>query len=262
MTRAETALDAATAGAAVAENYYRTALDTETKGSELDFVTEADTRSQRRVIEEIQSAYPDATVVGEEADELKTVPAGADCWVVDPIDGTSNFVHEIPVWCTTVAAIEDGESVGAATVAPALGEVFTASERAASRGDEPLTVSETTDLARFNTAAVLRYGPERDESFGEFLSTLIVAFGDLRRFGCAQVTLALVAAGSLDAAASLQPDPNPWDTVAGVYLVERAGGTVTDRHGDPWRPGSEGLVATNGQRHEAVLDVVRSTTTD
>jgi myo-inositol-1(or 4)-monophosphatase len=150
----------------------------------------------------------------------------------------------------------------AATVAPALDEVFTASERAVSRGDDAASVSETTDLARFNTAAVLRYGPERDESFGRLLSALIVASGDLRRFGCAQVTLALVAAGSLDAAASLQPDPNPWDTVAGAYLVERAGGTVTDRHGDQWRPGSEGLVATNGERHEAVLNVVQSTGAD
>jgi myo-inositol-1(or 4)-monophosphatase len=262
MTRAETALDAATAGAAVAEEYYRTALDAETKTSAMDFVTEGDRRAQRQVIETIRSAYPDATVVGEEEDELKTVPHGADCWVVDPIDGTSNFVHEIPIWCTAVAAIEDGDPVGAATVAPALEEVFHASERAASRGDDPLTVSETSDLARFNTAAALRYGPERDESFGDLLSALIVAFGDLRRFGSAQVTLALVAAGSLDAAASLQPDPNPWDTVAGVYLIERAGGTVTDRHGDPWQPGSEGLVATNGQRHEAVLDVVQSAAAD
>jgi myo-inositol-1(or 4)-monophosphatase len=91
------------------------------------------------------------------------------------------------------------------------------------------------------------------------MAALIRAFGDLRRFGSAQVTLAKVAAGSLDAAASAQPRPNPWDTVAGVYMVERAGGTVTDVHGDPWDPGCDGLVASNGTAHDEVLAVVQST---
>lgn len=256
MTRYETALRAAREGSEVAHDLFRTDLDVETKSSKMDFVTRADTETQRRVISVVREEYPDATVVGEEEDELKSVPADGNAWVVDPIDGTTNFVREAQLWTTTVAAVRDGETVAAVTVAPALGDTYAANPDSVTRTGEPMAASSRTDLEEFTVAPILRYGPERDDEFGNLLGGLIRNFGDLRRFGCAQVTLAMVACGTLDAAVAAQPEPNPWDTIAGVYLVERVGGTVTDIHGDPWESGCEGLVASNGASHDDVLDRV------
>lgn len=259
MIQSDTALAAAEAGADIAEELYRSSLSVDTKSGKMDYVTDADRRTQQAVIATIQKDYPDATVVGEEDDELKRMPEDGDAWVIDPIDGTTNFVHEIPLWTTTVAAVLADKTTAAVSVAPALDGVYRADNDGVYWNGERVKVSEKTDVEAFNVAPILRYGPERDEEFGDLMAALIRGFGDLRRFGCAQVTLAKVAAGSLDVAASAQPRPNPWDTIAGVYMVERAGGTVTDVDGDPWEPGCDGLVASNGTAHDRVLEVVQST---
>lgn len=253
MARYETTRQAAIEGGEVAHELFRTDLDIGTKESAMDFVTRADTEAQQRVVEIIREEYPNATIVGEEGDELKSVPEGDDVWVIDPIDGTSNFVHDFQLWTTTVAALHDGETVGATTVVPALGDIYTAGPTEAVMNGSSMSVSEKTEVTEFKVAAVLRYGPERDHVFGDLLDTLIQRFGDLRRLGSAQLTLGLVANGSLDAAVSTQPHPNPWDTIAGMYLVKQAGGTVTDIRGDPWIPDADGIVASNGESHDEVL---------
>ena len=254
--RADLAFRAASEGATFAHDQYRTDLTVETKDSKMDYVTEADTGAQHRVIETIREKYPEAVVVGEEEDERKRAPTDGDAWVIDPIDGTTNFVRGVPIWATSVAAIRDGEPVAAATSAPALGNTYVADADDATENDRPISVSDRADVETFVVAPILRYGPERDQAFGVLLAELVRSFGDLRRFGCAQVTLAMVAAGTLDATVSTQPEPNPWDTIAGVHLVRRAGGTVTDVHGDPWTVESEGIVASNGEAHEEVVEVV------
>jgi len=155
--------------------------------------------------------------------------------------------------------VRAGDTAPAVSVAAALDGVYHADDDGVFWNGEPVAVSEKTDVETFNVAPILRYGPDRDDEFGELMAALIAAFGDIRRFGCAQVTLAKVAAGSLDVAASAQPEPNPWDTIAGAHMVDRAGGTVTDVDGDPWEPGCDGLVASNGAAHDRVLEIVRST---
>jgi len=256
MSRYETAHRAASEGAEIAHRLFRTDLDVETKSSRMDFVTKADTETQRRVIEVIQEAYPNATIVGEEEDELKSIPVDGNAWVIDPIDGTSNFVHGIQLWTTTVAAVQEGQTVAAVTIAPALGDTYAASPDSVTLNEQPISVSHHTELEQFTVAPILRYGSDRDREFGSLLDNLIRQFGDVRRFGCAQVTLGMVACGSLDATVSTQPDPNPWDTIAGVHLVEQAGGTVTDLQGEPWTPDSEGIVASNGHSHQEVISCI------
>jgi myo-inositol-1(or 4)-monophosphatase len=258
MSRYDTAYQAASEGAEIAYRMFRTDLDVETKSSRMDFVTEADTEAQRRVIEVIHEEYSDATIVGEEEDELKSIPADGNAWVIDPIDGTTNFVHGIQLWTTTVAAVRDGEVEAAVTIAPALGDTYAANPDSVTLNGDPISVSETADRKQFIVAPILRYGADRDQAFGSLLDGLIRQFGDVRRFGCAQVTLGMVACGSLDAAVSTQPDPNPWDTIAGVRLVEQAGGTVTDIKGDPWTPRSDGIVASNGRSHEEIVRRIES----
>lgn len=225
----------------------------------MDFVTEADINTQHRVIKIIKNRYPQATIVGEEEDERKSLPEDGNAWVIDPIDGTTNFVRGAQLWTTTVAAVRDHETVAATTVAPALDDVYTTGSDGTLLNGEQTTVSTETDLERFIVAPILRYGSERDQEFGNLLRGLIRQFGDLRRFGCAQVTLGMVASGTIDAAVSTQPNPNPWDTIAGVYLIEQAGGTVTDIDGSRWTPNAEGIVASNGTRHDAVVERVSRT---
>ena len=256
MKRQDTTFRAAVEGATVAHRQFRTELDVETKGSKMDFVTRADTNTQHRVIEIIKNRYPEATIVGEEEDERKSLPEDGNAWVVDPIDGTTNFVRGTQLWTTTVAVVRDHEAVAATTVAPALDDVYTAGSNGTMLNGERTAVSTETDLEQFIVAPILRYGSERDEEFGDLLRGLIRQFGDLRRFGCAQVTLGMVASGSLDATISTQPEPNPWDTIAGVYLVEQAGGTVTDLDGNRWTSDAEGIVASNGTRHDEVVEHV------
>jgi len=251
------AVEAARAGAALAADLFRTSLDVETKASATDYVTEADTGAQRRIVDRITEAYPDDAIVGEEGDRRKRLRTGETAWVIDPIDGTTNYVRGIPFWTTSVAAVEDGDVVAAANCLPAVDAEYRAGTDGATYDDDPATVSDATDLETSIVAPTLRYGRECGDAYGQLLDTLSPAVGDVRRLGSAQTTLSLVASGQVDAAVGVVPS-HPWDTVAGVHLIRQAGGTVTDLAGDHWTPESEGLVASSGGIHDDLLDLLRS----
>lgn len=244
---------AAEAGAGEAIDRFEGTVAAETKGSAMDYVTEADVAAQDAVVETIQEAHPSDVIVGEEGDAPKTVPEAGDAWVVDPIDGTTNFLYGLRTWGTAVAAVRDGDPVAGAVVLPALGDTYLAGA-SAERNGSTVGVSERTDPGQFVVAPILRY-TETDadrERFARLTDALIEGVGDLRRLGSAQATLAMVAAGVLDA--TVGPfRADPWDTVAGAHMVERAGGTVTDFSGDRWTPDSDGIVASNGRAHEDLL---------
>ncbi len=255
-SRLELAERAATAGSEIAVEGFRNDLTVETKSNKTDVVTEFDRRSQRRVIEVIEDEFPDDAIVGEEEDALKEVPAEGDVWVVDPIDGTNNFVRGIPVWATSVAAVRDGKTVAAANVCPALGDVYTADEEGTYLNGEKITVSDRTDPETFTVCPTIWWDFDRREEYAATVEGIVKRFGDMRRFGCAQIVLGMVASGALDGTVT-NVVPNPWDTVAGAFMVRQAGGTVTDIHGDPWTTESRGLVASNGAAHDEVLAAAR-----
>ena len=255
--RAALARRAATAGSEVAAREYRTGIDVETKSGKTDVVTEADRETQRRVIEVIREERPDDAIVGEEEDELKAVPDEGDAWVIDPIDGTNNYVREIPIWTTSVAAVRDGEPVAATNASPALGDTYVSGPDGVEVNGDAISVSERTDPATFTVAPTFWWGFDRRDEYAAICREIVERFGDMRRFGCAQLTLAMVARGSLEGTIT-NVAPNPWDTVAGVHMVRRAGGTVTDLDGDRWRHDSGGLVASNGEAHDEVLAAARN----
>ena len=255
-SRPAVAKRAATAGAELALESFRTDIDTETKSSNTDLVTQADRDSQARVIEVIESEYPDEPIVGEEDGALKTVPETGPAWIVDPIDGTNNFVNDIRVWGTAVAAVEDGEPVGAAVVLPALGDSYTADREAAYLNGEPIAVSDTSEPELATIAPLMLWERDSREEYAAATRELVTRFDDMRRFGSAQATLSLIAAGSLDGGFTNLVS-YPWDSVAGVHLIRQAGGRVTDRHGNRWRHDSEGLVVSNGAPHDALLAATR-----
>ncbi|TKX79492.1 inositol monophosphatase [Halorubrum sp. SD626R] len=249
--RAAVAERAARAGGRVAHDRFRSDIAVETKGED-DVVTAADRAAQRTVIESIRESFPDDAIVGEEGDERKTVPEEGAAWIIDPIDGTHNYVREIRVWGTAVAAVVDGEPVAAATACPALGDMYTADADGAYRNGEPIAVNDVADPRRAAVDPTLWWDHDARDEYANACEAIVRRFADMRRFGAAQVVLPTVAAGGLEGVVS-NLRANPWDSVAGVFMIRQAGGRVTDLEGNRWRHDSTGLVASNGTLHDEVL---------
>ena len=263
---------AARAGGAVARQAFRGDLAVETKADKNDLVTESDRDAQRQVLSTVRAEFPNDAVVGEEdavpmgpagdgAEILSEVPETGDTWVVDPIDGTANFARGLRTWATAVAAVADGDLAAAAVYLPATEDMYAAGAETGTRNGSTLSVSDRTDPETFAVAPVGRFERGSGDELGDIAAAVVDDLGDLRRLGSMQTTLAFVASGELDAAFSTYT-PDPWDSLAGIHLVRRAGGTVTDLDGDPWTRDSDGIVASNGEAHEAVRAVVRAAESD
>jgi myo-inositol-1(or 4)-monophosphatase len=264
--RAALAERAARAGGVVAREQFRSDLAVETKSDKNDLVTAADREAQQQIIATIHQEFPaDALVCEEEAvppgldaadlEVLTEIPDSGDAWVVDPVDGTGNFVRGIRFWGTSVAAVVNGAPVGVATYLPAEEDIYTAGPESATCNDSQLAVSERTDPETFAVGLIGWWPSNESGKYASLFRTAAGRFGDVRRLGSMQGVLALVASGGLDAA-FMPTTPHPWDALAGAYLVRRAGGTATDVHGDRWDHDSEGLVVSNDRAHAEVLDVI------
>ncbi len=256
--RVETALTAAQRGGDRALSLFRTDLTVDTKDGKTDVVTRADRDAQAAVVDAIRETFPDEPVVGEEGEGMTAVPETGPAWIVDPIDGTNNYVRGIRVWATSVAAVIDGKPVAGATVLPALGDTYVAGPDRVTRNGSPITVSDRVDPERMAVAPTIWWDFDRREEYAAATTGIVTRFGDLARFRCAQATLAHVASGALDGTITTV-DANPWDTVAGVFMVKQAGGTVTDLDGNPWNLASTGLLASNSCCHDDLLAVASET---
>lgn len=253
--RAVTTLRAARAAGTVAETSFRTGIRAETKASETDLVTQADRDAQEQAVLTIDDRYPDEPIVGEEGDLPKEVPSEGRAWVIDPIDGTSNFVRGVRTWCSAVAAVRDGDAVAAANVFPALGDDYVLADGTVRLNDEEVTTSDVADPELGTVAPLLWWNWGHRDEFTAICEGCVERFDDLRRIGSAQAVLSMVAAGHLDAAVT-NLQAYHWDAIGGVAMVRAAGGTVTDTDGERWTPDSRGLVASNGEVHDAALAAV------
>ena len=264
--RAALAERAARAGGVVARNRFRETLAVETKASKNDVVTEVDRDAQTQVVATVREEFPDDRFLCEEElvsrsgpetvetepTPVESVPETGTAWVVDPIDGTTNFVRGLRTWTTSVAAISDGATVGAATYMPSTGDLYASGPETATRDGTSLSVSERTDPETFVVTPVGWWELDDRAEFGRLCTAVVERFGDMRRIGSFQATLAFIAEGALDGAVC--PTPTyPWDTLAGVHMVRRAGGRVTDLDGAPWSHDSVGLVASNGEAHDELV---------
>jgi myo-inositol-1(or 4)-monophosphatase len=216
-----------------------------------DLVSEADLAAEEYILAQIPS---DAAVIAEESGERS---GSGERWVVDPLDGTINFLHGLPFWCVSIAIMDEAGLRDAVVHAPALGWTF-----AAARGEgctmngAPVSVSQVTEIGDAILATGFPYA--RDTVADNNLDNVPrvgIAAGGLRRMGSAALDLALTAAGRLDGYWELHL--SPWDVAAGTLLVREAGGTVTDFHG---RPESERvlfgahIVASNGALHDQIRE--------
>jgi myo-inositol-1(or 4)-monophosphatase len=225
-----------------------------------DLVTEADRAAERSIVERIREVFPDHAFLAEESTRVDR--SGAPRWVVDPLDGTANFVHGIPVWAVSVALLDADEPVVGVVVDPVRDEWFTAiaGRGAFVDGGDPgagerimVSAAQETSSAILATGFPFRRRDELDrylEAFGE----LFPRVSDMRRAGSAALDLAYVAAGRVEGFWEI--GLNRWDIAAGELLVLEAGGRVSD-----WRGGGEHrttgwIAAGNTAAHELLLEVL------
>jgi myo-inositol-1(or 4)-monophosphatase len=217
-------------------------------GLRRDLVSRADREAEALVFDRVPAADD---VMGEEGSKRST--GAKRRWVVDPLDGTVNYLHGIPFWAVSIGIIEDGELVAAVVHAPALGETFSATRHGGCRRNgDGVAVSATGELAESVLATGFPY--DRNELVDNNLdnwSTMALASAGLRRLGAASLDLAYTACGRLDGFWELHL--SPWDVAAGVLLVREAGGKASDFGGDEGLDAvlhGRNIVASNGLIHE------------
>lgn len=218
---------------------------------DIDLVTRADLESERHIIAAIRKAFPGHTIGAEE--EVQEA-AGARHWFIDPLDGTTNFAHSIPMFAVSMAYMEEGVLHAAVVHAPYLKETFIAVRGEGARlNGQPISVSIREDL-RDSVLATGFYYQRRTvcdnnvDAFGRF----ILDVRGIRRMGCAAMDLCYVAAGRYDA--FWEPHLAPHDVAAGALVVEEAGGKVTDYLGGDDYMEMRRIVASNGRLHPRILE--------
>ncbi len=215
-----------------------------------DLVTVVDKRVEAYLIDEIKKVYPDHAFIGEETGRSET---GSDyCWIIDPIDGTTSFVHGQPYYSVSIAFARRGELQAGVVYAPALKQLFCAEKGGgATLNERTIRVSTTEQMEEsvLGTGfACLRAGWEKNNLL--YLNRIMPSIRDVRRCGSAAVDLAYVAAGKYDGFWEL--NLNIYDIAAGVLLVVESGGTVCDFSGGSAYP-ENGIIATNGRITEELM---------
>ncbi len=244
---------AADAAARIHRGYAGAALELDTKSTATDLVTEVDRLSEAAIRAEVASAFPDHVVLGEEGGQ-----AHGDArhrWIVDPLDGTVNYAHGFPFYCTSIALEVDGEIVVGVVLDTARGERYAATVGGgAQRDGVPIAVSRTRELGQAMLATGFAYGGPAIGRNLELFARVVPRARAVRRPGAAALDLCQVACGRFDGFWEL--DLNAWDVAAGALIVREAGGTVTGPTGAPYRWGDGALVATNGHLHGRLLDLL------
>lgn len=223
----------------------------------IDLVTETDQAVEEFLRGRLLSLLPGSSFLGEEsASDAASLLASPLCWVVDPVDGTTNFVHRIPMVGVSVALCESGAPVLGVIVAPMLGECYYAArDSRAFLNGEPVEASKSGNLADCLVATGFPYdvAPQLPAIIRR-LEAVLPATQGLRRPGAASIDLAWVACGRLDA--FYEDGLKPWDMAAGWLIVEEAGGQVSDFNGNPAGWGKS-LLASNGHAHLDLVNLLK-----
>jgi myo-inositol-1(or 4)-monophosphatase len=249
MHHLETAVEIAREAGSLLANYYERRVAFETKG-EFDLVTEADRASEKLVVERLRSHYPAHAIVAEEGGGHES--SSDYRWFVDPLDGTTNFAHSFPMFCVSIGLERAGEAIAGVVYDPIHQELFTAERGSgAFLNSHRIRVSETKRLAESLASTGFPSRKRHDNPNIHFYQEFTLRSHGVRRAGSAALDLAYVASGRMDAFWEFKL--NPWDTAAGILLVEEAGGRVTDFSGDHFRLDSREILASNGLIHEELL---------
>jgi myo-inositol-1(or 4)-monophosphatase len=221
------------------------------KKGAIDLVTEADTASERVIIQTLRHAFPDHAIMAEESGETAGDPDFL--WIIDPLDGTTNFAHQVGLFAVSIAFAHQGRLLAGIVLNPLSGELFSAVDgQGASLNGRPIRVSPVAALGESLLVTGFPY------NFVEFMPVLMGRFArclkasqGVRRLGAAALDLCYVASGRFEA--FWEENLKPWDTAAGVVIVREAGGNVTDFSNRPFTPEKPEILATNGWVHQAMI---------
>ncbi|MGC9291426.1 MAG: inositol monophosphatase family protein [Acidobacteriaceae bacterium] len=262
LLHATPAAEMAREAGALLRQYFQRGVATEYKG-DVDLVTVADRESERLLAERLRQRWPHYGVFGEEGTRSQL-----ECeyrWYVDPLDGTTNFAHGFPVFCVSMGlerrraetpANADGELVAAVIYDPMRDEMFVAEKgQGAYRNGVQMHVSSTPVLAEALIATGFPSRKRHNNPNVHFYQEFTLRSHGVRRAGSAALDLAYTACGRFDA--YWEFNLNPWDTAAGVLLVQEAGGTVTCMDGGPFRLDSREVLATNGKIQQEMMELFR-----
>ncbi len=248
------AVEAAAAGAEVARSGFGRAKRVETKSSGIDLVTEYDRKAQDAIAAVLRAGTPDYGLLGEEG--LSQGAEGGAVWVIDPIDGTTNFAHHSPIFAVSIGLVLDGRPQVGVVEAPEMGERFVAVRgQGATLNGRPMRVSDNPELARAVLATGFAYDRAVIERNLRLFSKFVLRSRAVRRLGSAALDLCWVAAGRFDG--FWEMGLKPWDVAAGWLLVEEAGGRVSDLAGGQFSLDGHNLLSSNGKVHGQMLDVLK-----
>jgi myo-inositol-1(or 4)-monophosphatase len=221
-----------------------------------DLVTDVDRRAEEIILDGIRRTYPEHAVLAEESGG--NAVQSDFRWVVDPIDGTTNFVHGYPFFAVSIAVQYRQETVAAVVLNPVLGELFSAIKGAGAHlNGNPIAVSPTSELSRALVATGFPYslGNRWQHSMTLFEAFYRNSHG-VRRDGSAALDLCCVAAGRFDG--FWEYELNPWDIAAGLLIVQEAGGKTTDFSDNSSGLYDRQVLASNGRIHSEMLQLIRS----
>ena len=246
-----TLMTAATSAGRLIQSRMNSSFRVDNKEGVNNLVTEVDHASEKLIIDIIRKEFPDHFILSEEVGEVKM---DSDYkWIIDPIDGTVNFAHGIPLCCVSIAVEHQGKMIMGAVYNPFMNEFFFAEKgKGATLNDTPIHVSDKQTVMEscFVTGFPYTYldapnGPL--EVFGRFIRKGV----PVRRLGSAAIDLCWVAAGRFDG--FFEHKLSAWDSAAGFLIVEEAGGRVTDFDGNEYSPYQPRIIASNGHVHDELL---------
>jgi myo-inositol-1(or 4)-monophosphatase len=247
-------IKAAYNGAEILRSHFGNISHVKKKGA-IDLVTEADVGSENKIVATIRAAFPDHTILAEESG----LKQGSNDykWLIDPLDGTTNFAHQVPIFCISIAFAKADEICVGIVLNPINGELFSATRnKGALLNGKSINVSSTSDVSESLLATGFPYNVREmlDQIICRYASCLRAAQG-IRRLGSAALDLCYIACGRFDG--FWEQNLKPWDTAAGSLIAAEAGARVTDFSNRHFSAYAKEILATNGYIHEEMLKLLR-----
>lgn len=232
-------------------------IDAVTKSSPTDMVTQFDTASEELITKGLRALRPLDSIVGEEGSN--TTGNSGITWHIDPIDGTSNFFFDLPMWAVSIGAVDSRGPLVGAVYAPALGEMFTAARgEGATLNGRSIGCRDNTLLTDALVCTGFSYRVHERAHHARRVAKMVMEIRDIRRFGAAAIDLCYVACGRYDA--YFEEHLHSWDLVAGQIIATEAGAIVTDYAGGPVTPRQ--VLAASPGIHAQVIDLIARTSLD
>jgi myo-inositol-1(or 4)-monophosphatase len=232
-------------------------LEIARKSNEFDLVTEADRESEERLTGFITETFPEDRILAEEGSPSTTAAEAGEnfLWILDPIDGTTNFAHGLPIWGVSIGLMQASKLVGGLVAAPALNLTYRATlDHGATRNGQPIAVNQHASMGRGIIATGFPY--DRAQKTGPICRTLeaiLKVAGGIRRLGAASLDFCFLADGRF--AGYYETDLQPWDYAAGSLIAREAGARLTDLNGEPLNIfSSQGVIASNGKIHTSLIE--------